>query len=127
MVTVMKAGPKRPSHPASISAAEFKAKCLDLMDSVSETGASIVITKRGRSVAMLAPVRPSRNSLRGIMKGRIRVIGDIVSPVDVVSALHQDGRKFQAGRRTCGPDAGRWRGTTAVIRGNGAWRHAVVW
>jgi prevent-host-death family protein len=84
MVMVMKALPTRLPRLASISAAEFKAKCLDLMDSVSETGASIVITKRGRPVAMLAPVRPSRNSLRGIMKGRIRVIGDIVSPIDVV-------------------------------------------
>lgn len=81
---VMKARSRRPPHPTSISAAEFKAKCLDLMDSVSETGASIVVTKRGRPVAMLAPVRPSRNSLRGIMKGRIRIIGDIVSPIDVV-------------------------------------------
>lgn len=84
MIMVMKEGPKRSSRPASISAAEFKAKCLELMDTVSETGASIVVTKRGRPVAKLAPVRPSRNSLRGIMKGRIRVIGDIVSPVDVV-------------------------------------------
>jgi prevent-host-death family protein len=81
---VMKAGPRKRPRPTSISAAEFKAKCLDLMDSVSETGASIVVTKRGRPVAMLAPVRPSRNSLRGIMKGRIRVLGDIVSPIDVV-------------------------------------------
>jgi prevent-host-death family protein len=80
----MKAGPRKHPRPTSISAAEFKAKCLDLMDSVSETGASIVVTKRGRPVAMLAPVRPSRNSLRGIMKGRIRVLGDIVSPIDVV-------------------------------------------
>jgi prevent-host-death family protein len=83
-VMVMKAEPKKPSRPASISAAEFKARCLELMDTVSETGASIVVTKRGRPVAMLAPVRPSRSSLRGIMKGRIRVIGDIVSPVGVV-------------------------------------------
>jgi prevent-host-death family protein len=83
MFMVMKAAPRRSPHPASISAAEFKAKCLDLMDSVSETGAPIVVTKRGRPVAMLVPVRPSRNSLRGIMKGRIRILGDIVSPVDV--------------------------------------------
>lgn len=69
---------------ATISAAEFKARCLDLMDTVSETGASIVVTKRGRPVAMLAPLRPSRNSLRGILKGRIRIAGDIVSPIDVV-------------------------------------------
>ena len=83
-IMVMKAGPKRPPDPASISAAEFKAKCLDLMDTVAETGASIVITKRGRPVATLAPVRSSRNSLRGIMKGRIRIRGDITSPIDVV-------------------------------------------
>jgi prevent-host-death family protein len=83
-VMVMKAGPKRAPRPSSISAAEFKATCLDLMDTVAETGALIIVTKRGRPVAMLAPVRPSRNSLRGIMKGRIRIIGDIMSPIDVV-------------------------------------------
>lgn len=33
---------------------------------------------------MLAPLPPWRNSVRGIMKGRIRVVGDIVSPIDVV-------------------------------------------
>jgi prevent-host-death family protein len=86
MVTfmVMKSSSRSSRRPATISAAEFKAKCLELMDSVSETGASIVVTKRGRPVAVLAPVRPSRNSLRGIMKGRLRVVGDIVSPIDVV-------------------------------------------
>jgi len=54
------------------------------MDSVSETGAPIVVTKRGRPVAMLAPVRPSRNALRGILKGRVRILDEIVSPIDVV-------------------------------------------
>ncbi|HEX2691136.1 MAG TPA: type II toxin-antitoxin system prevent-host-death family antitoxin [Kofleriaceae bacterium] len=47
----MKVAPRRSSHPASISAAEFKAKCLDLMDSVSETGVPIVVTNPGRPVA----------------------------------------------------------------------------
>ena len=84
MIMVMKVAARRSRQAATISAAEFKAKCLDLMDSVSETGAPIVVTKRGRPVAMLAPVRPSRNALRGIMKGRIRILGDIVSPIDVV-------------------------------------------
>jgi prevent-host-death family protein len=79
---VMKAASRRRPAAATISAAEFKARCLDLMDTVSETGASIVVTKRGRPVAMLAPLRPARNSLRGIMKGKIRILGDIVSPID---------------------------------------------
>lgn len=63
---------KRP--PAAISAAEFKAKCLDLMDAVAETGASITVTKRGRPVAVLAPIAPKRRALRGSMKARIRIL-----------------------------------------------------
>lgn len=69
--------------PETISAAEFKAKCLDLMDTVAATGASIVVTKRGRPVARLSPVLARRKSAFGIMKGRIRILGDIVSPIDV--------------------------------------------
>lgn len=84
MVMVMKAARKKSLPPAAISAAEFKARCLDLMDTVSATGASITVTKRGRPVAMLAPVRGPRNALRGILKGRIRVDGDIVSPTGAV-------------------------------------------
>jgi prevent-host-death family protein len=84
MIMVMKAVARRPRQAATISAAEFKAKCLELMDSVSETGVPVVVTKRGRPVAMLAPMRPSRNTLRGLMKGRMRILGDIVSPIDVV-------------------------------------------
>ena len=75
MVTfmVMKAARKR-QPPSTISAAEFKAKCLDLMDAVAETGASVTVTKRGRPVAVLAPARPKRRPLRGAMKGRIRIV-----------------------------------------------------
>src|SRR5262249_36778094 len=47
----------RGSRPNQISAAEFKATCLDLMDEVDRTGAPIIVTKRGRAVAQLAPVR----------------------------------------------------------------------
>lgn len=73
MSMVTKGRAKR-ALPSSISAAEFKAKCLDLMDAVAETGASIVVTKRGRPVAVLAPIAPKRRALRGIMKGRMRIL-----------------------------------------------------
>lgn len=36
-----------------ITAAEFKAKCLKLMDEVAATGEAIVITKRGKPIARL--------------------------------------------------------------------------
>ena len=41
----------------TIPAGEFKAKCLKLMDEVSETGVPIVITKRGKPVSRLVPAR----------------------------------------------------------------------
>lgn len=69
--------------PAQISAAEFKATCLDLMDVVERTGTSIVVTKRGRAVARLAPVRPPVRSAFGLMRGRIRVHGNIDEAIDV--------------------------------------------
>ena len=39
----------------TIPAAEFKAKCLALLDRVRERGEPITITKRGRVVARLVP------------------------------------------------------------------------
>jgi prevent-host-death family protein len=40
----------------TISASAFKAKCLGLLDEVAATGETIVVTKRGRAVAKVAPV-----------------------------------------------------------------------
>ena len=38
-----------------VAASEFKAKCLALLDRVSETGETIVVTKRGKPVARVIP------------------------------------------------------------------------
>lgn len=73
----------KPLVPKTISAAEFKARCLELMDSVAKTGASVTVTKRGKPVAVLAPVRSPRRSARGFMKGRGEILGDIIAPIDV--------------------------------------------
>lgn len=73
----------RGSQPNQISAAEFKATCLDLMDAVERTGAPIIVTKRGRAVAQLAPVRTRVRSGFGLLKGRIVVRGDINDSIDV--------------------------------------------
>jgi prevent-host-death family protein len=66
-----------------MSAADFKARCLESMDTVERTGRSVIVTKRGRPVAVLAPVRERRSSAYGFMKGRMQILGDIVAPVDV--------------------------------------------
>lgn len=40
----------------TVPAGEFKAKCLKLLDEVAETGETIVVTKRGKPVARVAPM-----------------------------------------------------------------------
>lgn len=66
----------------TIKASEFKAKCLGLMDEVARTGESLVITKNGEPVAVLGPLTRKRTTLAGLHAGAVRILGDIVSPVD---------------------------------------------
>lgn len=62
----------------TMTAAEFKAKCLKVMDEVAATGEAVVVTKRGKPIARLVPEqageqprRPAR--LRDLFKGMIEV------------------------------------------------------
>jgi prevent-host-death family protein len=65
-----------------ITASEFKAKCLGLLDQVYKTKKSLRITKRGKVVAELVPpsVPQKREGLLGSMIGRGEILGDIISP-----------------------------------------------
>jgi len=65
----------------TISAGEFKATCLDLLDRVAETGLNVVITKRGRPVARVMPMVNKPRRLVGAMKDEIEIRGDIISPL----------------------------------------------
>jgi prevent-host-death family protein len=65
-----------------IKAAEFKAKCLELMDQVADTGNPITITKRGKPVARLVPAARRPKTAFGALKGHIKILGDIVGPID---------------------------------------------
>ena len=67
----------------TIKASEFKAKCLKLMDEVADTGQEILISKNGRLVARLVPYRKKPETLFGIDKGKIEILGDIIEPLDV--------------------------------------------
>jgi prevent-host-death family protein len=67
-----------------ISAAEFEAKCLKLMDEIARTRKSIVITKRGKPVAKLVPADTApRKPLFGCMAGTVTHEGDLLAPLDV--------------------------------------------
>ena len=64
----------------SISATEFKAQCLRLMDEVARTGQPVVITKYGRPMVQLTPVPATPRSLFGYMRNTVTIKGDIVAP-----------------------------------------------
>ena len=67
----------------TIGAAEFKARCLELMDNVRETGTDYVITKHGVPVAKLVPVVERREQrLFGSMAGTVVTFERPFDPID---------------------------------------------
>ncbi|HKT24392.1 MAG TPA: type II toxin-antitoxin system Phd/YefM family antitoxin [Terriglobales bacterium] len=66
----------------TIPAGEFKAKCLQLMDKVQRTRKPITITKRGKPVAKLVPVEQEQDEWFGRLRGKVKVTGDLVAPLD---------------------------------------------
>ena len=79
----MTADSDKPGGTRTIKASEFKARCLQLMDEVADSGGEIIITKRGAPVAKLVPHRERPKSLFGADRGRMKIVGDIISPIDV--------------------------------------------
>lgn len=67
----------------TVAAAEFKARCLELMDRVRETGVEYVVTKHGEPVAKLVPYTAStRTSVFGGMKGTVLEFERPFDPVE---------------------------------------------
>ncbi len=60
-----------------IAAAKFKEQCLSILDRVDDGG--IVITKRGKPVAKLIPIRTESAALIGSLKGKLKIVGDVFS------------------------------------------------
>jgi len=67
---------------ASISASQFKARCLGLMDQVAATGEVLVITKNGRPVAELHPCAAPRRPSPFGLHPEASIAGDVLAPID---------------------------------------------
>ena len=66
-----------------LSAADFKATCLELMERVRETGGEYVVTKHGKPVAKLVPyAEPAQRSFFGSMKGTVLKYERPFEPID---------------------------------------------
>ena len=64
----------------TLSATEFKTKCLKLMEHVKQTHEPILITKRGEVVAQLAPPPATHDKPWLQLRGTVKIKGDIVGP-----------------------------------------------
>jgi len=63
-----------------IAAGSFKVHCLAVMDEVRAKRKTVVITKRGKPVAKLVPVEEETDDLFGFLRGKVTIVGDVVSP-----------------------------------------------
>jgi prevent-host-death family protein len=70
----------------TIPAAQFKARCLKIMDEVKTRREPVVITKKGKPVARLLPVDEPGRDVFGCLAGELEIAGDITAPVIAPSA-----------------------------------------
>lgn len=67
-----------------ISATEFKAKCLSLMDLVESSHQEITITKHGKPIAKLIPSNLEEvKTPFGFLKGKVQIHGDITEKLGI--------------------------------------------
>lgn len=66
----------------TMAAGKFKAQCLAVIDEVHDLHEEVVITKHGKPMAKLIPFRVQSDELFGFLKGKGRITGDILAPVD---------------------------------------------
>lgn len=61
-----------------MTATEFRAECLNLLDEVERTGEPVIITKHGKPVARLVPIDLDESVFGSIP---VTIKGDILSPI----------------------------------------------
>jgi prevent-host-death family protein len=58
--------------------ADFKRRCLELLEGIRRRGGEILVTKRGEPIARVTPVAAPGTSSWGILRDRLEIRGDIV-------------------------------------------------
>jgi len=65
-----------------IAAAEFKAKCLQVMDQVAKGKRPMTVTKRGKPMVRIVPIdEPEQDAVFGCLADQFEIVGDIEEPV----------------------------------------------
>jgi len=62
-------------------ASVFKARSLKVMNDIQATGEPVIVTKRGKPVVKVVPIKQENDDIFGFMAGKVKIVGDIVSPI----------------------------------------------
>ncbi len=65
----------------TMAAGKFKAQCLSVIDDVHDLKEEVIITKHGKPMAKLVPVRKKKESIFGALRGQVEILGDLVEPI----------------------------------------------
>ena len=65
----------------TIAAAQFKARCLKIMEEVRAKREPVLITKKGRPIAKLVPAGEPVRDVFGCLSGTLEIVGDVEAPV----------------------------------------------
>lgn len=67
----------------TVPAGQFKTHCLSLLNEVTKTHESLIITKYGKPVARVVPFLPASESGENPLKNSIVFEKDLIGPIDV--------------------------------------------
>lgn len=82
--SIREAHPDYANAAITVSASEFKARCLELIEQIQQTRREVTVTRYGKPVARLTPIHAEKASAWGwnADQGDV-VMGDLLSPIDV--------------------------------------------
>jgi prevent-host-death family protein len=82
-----------------MAAGKFKAQCLSVIDDVHDLKEEVVITKHGKPMAKLIPIKRGSAGIFGAMRGLGRITGDLVEPITLPEDWDQDLFPAESARR----------------------------
>jgi prevent-host-death family protein len=59
----------------------FQSRCHSIVKYVHATGEPVIITKRGKPLVKIVPIKSSPTEIFGFMADEFQIIGDIESPI----------------------------------------------
>jgi len=85
-----------------LSATEFKAKCLAILERIRATGEKVTVTKHGIPIADVVPAGAGGRSPQDELQGTVKVLGDILGPALPAGAWEVESSRGEAPAHVAG-------------------------